>query len=177
MHFLKTPQRPKHPRGDFASPDGLPIGCLVTSLRWYQPTGLLRRSISASKVSNWLLYRCCLFFFPCIPSLFATSGPPPPILCISTLDNIVRRFDFVMDTGGIISRPMSILYDRHVVSRDTTWRRGSFRGMIFPFFWRSVHKFKLQNIYGKNFREHKEIDFPTLSMYVIKKKILYYMSR
>lgn len=127
MHFLKTPLRPKHGGCDFASPDGLPIGSPVTSLRRYEATGLLGRSISASKVSNWLLYRCCFFCFPCIPF---SSCYPSLFLC-STPDNIAARFGFVMDTAGIISSPMSILYDRHVISRDTTWRRGSFHATIF----------------------------------------------
>lgn len=42
----------------------------------YLPTGLLRRSISASKVSNWLLYWCCFFFCLCISSFLAIFIPP-----------------------------------------------------------------------------------------------------
>lgn len=75
------------------------------------------------------------FYIEAASSSFHSSLPffaimlPNPL--ITTLDNIMAWFDFVMDTCRIILSPMSILYDSHFVSRDTTWRRRSFYSIIF----------------------------------------------
>lgn len=149
MHFLRTPQRPQHRGRDSASHDGLPIGCLWpvcggTDLRdtWDGAFGRLKFQTD--------FYIDVASFFSCSLSLFSSFSYPQPPRCTSTPDNIAVRFDFVMDTLGIISSPMSILYDRHIVSWDTTCRRGSFRATIFSvFFWRSVSQIQVYEIFMK----------------------------
>jgi hypothetical protein len=82
------------------------------------------------------------------------SRPPPPL--ITTPDNIVARFDFVMDTFGIISSPMSILYDRRFVSRDTTWRRRSFYAIIFPLLLETCSQIQAAKYLWKEFQGKAE---------------------
>lgn len=81
---------------------------------------------------------------------FLLSCFPTPL--ITTLDNIMARFDFVMDTCRIILSPMSVLYESHFVSRDTTWRRRSFYSIIYPLLLETCSQIQVAKYLWKKFR-------------------------